>query len=342
MRTGLKQIVRDVTASLLYKSGVTRPENRARLSIVTFHRVLPAEELAEYPIPDIAVTPEELAWFLEFFGAHFEVGTLEQMHERWNAGAEFEKPPLAITFDDGQLDNFRHARPVLNRARVRASFFVPTDAIETGRLLWHDRAGYAMHAWLKQDEAAARRVLDDLGLGRAPTSELAALFVVRIKALTEAERRALVEDIEARTGHPGPPAWDGMMNFDQLLTLAREEHEIGSHSHTHPILTQIPVAQAAEELSLSRAILEQKLGRTVTSLCYPNGDTDEAVARAARRAGYRRAVTTRWGWNPRGADPLELTRCDIQACSSRSRSGELSAPRLAWRLSGLYPGVGVN
>src|SRR5687768_2003192 len=112
----LKSLLRDVLAGVLYTTGVTRPKDRDLLRIATFHRVLPPEDLAEYPIPGLVVTPDELAWLIEFFSENYECGRLDRIHDRWVSGDAFRRPPLAITFDDGQLDNFTHAKPVLDRA----------------------------------------------------------------------------------------------------------------------------------------------------------------------------------------------------------------------------------
>jgi peptidoglycan/xylan/chitin deacetylase (PgdA/CDA1 family) len=130
-----------------------------------------------------------------------------------------------------------------------------------------------------------------------------------------------------------------MMTFDELALLAEEGHEIGSHSHSHPILPTVDDASLREELEQSRATLEKRLKRSVTSLCYPNGDADARVVQAARVAGYQRAVTTRWGWNARGADPFLLERCDMTGAEARASTGQLSRAQVAFRMSGLYPGL---
>ena len=57
-----KQTVRNNIARLLLVAGITRPASRSkrRLSIATFHRVLPEAQRQAYPYPELVVTPEEL------------------------------------------------------------------------------------------------------------------------------------------------------------------------------------------------------------------------------------------------------------------------------------------
>jgi peptidoglycan/xylan/chitin deacetylase (PgdA/CDA1 family) len=80
-------------------------------------------------------------------------------------------------------------------------------------------------------------------------------------------------------------------------------------------------------VSGSRDRIERETGSPCESFCYPNGDNDARVRDATRRAGYLRAVTTTWGANAPGADPLVLRRCDIQSKVA------YSSARLALRLS---------
>src|SRR5688572_24168562 len=112
-----KKALRDAAAGLFALSGLTAASRRHvdRLVIVTFHRVLPEDLRAQYPYPGLAVTPEELDWLLGELGRDYTLGTLAETHRRYASGERPRKPLLAITFDDGQLDNYEHARPVLAR-----------------------------------------------------------------------------------------------------------------------------------------------------------------------------------------------------------------------------------
>jgi len=50
------------------------------------------------------------------------------------------RPIVAVTFDDGYLDNFENAAPILLRCRVPAAFYVCTGLVNTDRGLPHDLA----------------------------------------------------------------------------------------------------------------------------------------------------------------------------------------------------------
>jgi peptidoglycan/xylan/chitin deacetylase (PgdA/CDA1 family) len=334
-------VARHALAALLQGSGLTRPGRRRRdhLLVATFHRVLPEPLRREYPMPWLAVTPEELEWFLKYFARHYACGSLREAADAWEQGERRERPWLAITFDDGQLDNHRYARPVLARAGLRASFYVPTDRIGSREPLWHDRVAWTfLRLCAARDAAAAdlvRQVVPRRRPGAtAPAGVSAAL--AGAKALEPALRERWLARAEALVGATRPD-WDALMGWDQLRELARDGHEIGSHSASHALLPQLGDAELERETQGSRQVLESRLDVPVDSFCYPNGDWDDRSVVAVRKAGYRRAVTTRWGSNAPGAAPFTLRRCDMDAEPVLGAGGRPAETLLAWRLSGLHP-----
>lgn len=67
--------------------------------------------------------------------------------------------------------------------------------------------------------------------------------------------------------------------------------EIGSHTVTHPLLPTIPRSQAREEITDSKAILEDITGQEVVSFCYPGGAYTSVHPNLVKEAGYRFART---------------------------------------------------
>jgi peptidoglycan/xylan/chitin deacetylase (PgdA/CDA1 family) len=109
----------------------------------------------------------------------------------------------------------------------------------------------------------------------------------------------------AFAGRDSPMAWAGIdqwldgghrpelvpMDWDQLRSLEQLGWEIGSHTHTHPRLTELDDESLAEELLRSRNECEHELVGPCQSLAYPYGDHDARVVEAARHAGYLTACT---------------------------------------------------
>ncbi len=80
------------------------------------------------------------------------------------------------------------------------------------------------------------------------------------------------------------------MSWEELDSLAATGWEIGSHSRTHPRLTEVDDLVLAEELQGSRGDCAARLSAPCRSLAYPWGDEDDRVVRAAGEAGYSAAA----------------------------------------------------
>jgi peptidoglycan/xylan/chitin deacetylase (PgdA/CDA1 family) len=77
------------------------------------------------------------------------------------------------------------------------------------------------------------------------------------------------------------------MSWDDLGGLAELGWEIGSHTQTHPHLTQLDSESLALELEGSRQDFADQLGRPSEAIAYPYGDVDARVAQRVASAGYR-------------------------------------------------------
>ncbi len=347
----VRRLARGALAAAAYALGVTKPARAlaGRLTIVTLHRVLPPERRARYPLPHLAVPPRFFDELLAALAASFECLPL---HEAVAAAAAPQrrdgKPLLALTFDDGMRDNFEFARPLLARHKVRATFFAVAGNARSGELLWHDRLAYAAaHAAragsdddgvrggaalrAKLRDAADPARLDALWAQRRSPSFAHA--VVRFaKTLPEGARARLEEALAEAAPGAVRPDWEGLMDFAQLRELARDGHEVGSHSMTHALLKRELAPDFARETAGSRALLREATGVEVRSFCYPDGAHDDAAVEAVRAAGYAAAVTTRPGTNRPPLAPFELARVNVEAEPNQSGDGALSIPRLLLRL----------
>lgn len=106
----------------------------------------------------------------------------------------------------------------------------------------------------------------------------------------------------------------GFLDSDDLRKLASMPGAtIGSHTISHPRLTECDASRVREELSGSKAFLEDLLGREIDALAYPHGAVTHRERDMAQAAGYRVGATSRFDINTSGRDPLLLCRTDIWA-----------------------------
>lgn len=105
-------------------------------------------------------------------------------------------------------------------------------------------------------------------------------------------------DSGALLSWPGVASWStgpyademAALDWDELAILRDAGWEVGSHTVTHPLLTELPDPTLVDELRRSRETIAARLGACET-IAYPYGVADARVAGAARDAGYLAGVT---------------------------------------------------
>lgn len=106
---------------------------------------------------------------------------------------------------------------------------------------------------------------------------------------------------------PGRPV-PRLMDAGRLREIQAAGMSIGSHTAHHLKLASLPPEVQHEELSTSKATLEDLLGNPVRHLCYPFGSFDAQTLRAARASGYVSATTCLRGAATPADHPLVLPR----------------------------------
>ena len=235
------------------------------------------------------------------------------------------KGAVAVTFDDGYLDNLDTAVPILERHEVPATVFVTTSAVGGDGSLWWDELGdllltpgspgvsahLEVGGGIDLELPAAGPDLPRWHAGQAdpPTPRHAAYLVLwrALVAMAAPERRRALDELSAVLGRPARRR--RMLDEDQLRILdAHPLVEIGAHTVTHPSLPTLDAEGVRDEIEGGRAQLEGLLGHPVRLLAYPFGHHDDATVAAARRAGFEAAVTTAGGAVGRTPDPHRIPR----------------------------------
>lgn len=102
-----------------------------------------------------------------------------------------------------------------------------------------------------------------------------------------------------------------LLNADEIRDMQTRGVTFHSHTRSHPSLPTLDDEELTDQLSGSRAALEELLGHEITFLAYPFGHVDERVEAATRAAGYRAAFSTQPGFNRRAVNRYRIRRIDV-------------------------------
>ncbi len=287
---------------------MVRRMNADNVTILMYHKVLPTVVASKYPmrnlVVDVPVFAEQMTWLAE----HYRVLTVREAMFAFGQDSRsrrLDRRPIAcVTFDDGYRDNFDYAAPVLESLELRGTFFVTTGFVE-GAPMWFDQAAMA---WLHDPvgtKSCGAACAPGFGDAIAAAGSMDSWLGTLKHLPTDIRNRILLGLGAAELTHDGVFS---AMSPAQVRSLSGNGHEIAGHSESHPILTDLDNETLRRELELPRATLSQWTGGCVDGLCYPNGDCNERVKRAAVAAGYRYACSVERGIVRAGADPMALPR----------------------------------
>lgn len=305
---------RDRLAALLQSTGGLRLLDLARgpnrLTVLAYHRICTPDspEFTGYA-SNVSATPAMFARQMDYVKEHFTVIDLDALRAFVVDGVALPPRPLLITFDDGYLDNYTQAYPILRARGLPAVFFLVSRWMGSAYRPWWDTC-----AELFRHTGCSRASLPLIGERdlSTPSARRDARedLMACLKTLPEQDRQrqmeALIEVLGVTLPEPEGPQFISALQARELVA-----HGIDCQMHTasHPILSRVNPHVALAELSECQAALEAGIGCPMTALAYPNGHFDDynaTIMGHLRRLGIPLAFTLEPG-------PLRLARVAARA-----------------------------
>lgn len=257
--------------------------------IFLYHGVVPERAPSDLWRAGQAIPREDLEEHVAWLARRRRILPLAEYLDR-NAGDPESEKTVALTFDDGLRSSFTQAVPILRKYGAPATFFVTTVHVESRELLWFAYLNALCFegvfgsvevdggTWLLRslgERLRARRALGEMARASGdPVSWVRGL----------AGRRPLPSEVASR--------YEGIPPEELRAVAASELFEVGSHTVTHPFLTQLTREAQGVEIAGSRRRLAELCAREVRFFAYPAGDYDERTLSLVREAGYEAGFAT--------------------------------------------------
>ena len=263
-----------------------------RRYILAYHRVLPDDIARRYRMQDsmwvsVNTFNNDISWIRKR-------GDIVDLDTILDFSTPNKRPLFSITFDDGWVDNYEYAFPILKQHKAPATIFLVTNAIETGHLFWVEDFLYKI-AELSGNESndSLNDVLLDFyrkaGAGLpivTDTRILAEGLAEVLKPLPVEDRTALLSRLYQQLGIDSEPLSDQILKWQDIKEMSKYGIEFGSHTHTHEILRYADDDIILDELLTSKRIIEEKTGKAARYFCYPNARYRSDNAAQIKQAGY--------------------------------------------------------
>lgn len=270
------------------------PSREPRLWILMYHRIIPkTDPRFAREEPGMVVEPETFDMHLQILRRHFELISLHEWLRRRHNGQALPPKSCALTFDDGWLDNYQYAYPLLRKHQVPATLFAVSHMIGTEESFWPNKIAALLQQPREQLES-----LSWLAPHLPPGEELQnqdaiAETIASLKCHPDDQLHAWLSELE-----PATPDERSLMNWDELRSMVNSGLvEAGSHTcHHFRLRADLAPAVIEKELAESQRKIADELGKSPSLFCYPNGDhCSTALVKVPQY--YQAAVTTQRGIN---------------------------------------------
>ena len=128
--------------------------------------------------------------------------------------------------------------------------------------------------------------------------------------------------MEVATGiaHPATAPERLFLNWEEAAEMNRAGRAIGSHTHTHELVSKLSEEAQYREFLVSRELIRDKVGVAPDALAFPVGSRSSVTpvsASCLQRAGYRAAFSFYGGVN----QPGRIDRFDIRRMPADTDEG---------------------
>lgn len=269
-------------------------------AILVLHRVVAKDAGSRLPsLQEMELSPELFESMIQIL---IEDGytfiALDELSDRLVSGT-LQKKTIVLTFDDGYLDNFIEALPILEKYEIPCTVYITTSFVERQQPCWwyvcqrllegeHDLS-FAWHG-------------EQIHLACGTVAEKESAFTV-LKGLFSRDKGGIPQFyrqvINGRNAGIFDDVYDLFIDREQLSGY--NDHglvTIGAHTISHCKLDELDREEAKHEICGSGRLLQEWLGHDVRHFAYPFGARGEAARREfeiAGQCGYVTGATTRVG-----------------------------------------------
>lgn len=311
---------RTLLANVLQSSGANLVLARAPLwnglTVLNYHRIGEPGD-SPYDPGLFSATPAQFAAQVRFLTQNFDVIGASDLADWQNRRGRF----VMITFDDGYLDNYEAAYPILRAFGATGVFFLTSGFLDEGRIAWWDEISWMVRSSRLKQLSSNPWTISELTLPDADRQPVLDRLLRTYKSLPGRKTGEFLEFLADALGtgrHPGDRSvW---MDWPQVREMHAHGMQFGGHTVTHPVLSNLSRAEQEYEVRECRERIKAELGRPIPTFSYPVGQQDSFNATTQsclREAGYEWAFSYYGGFNRRGqVNPFDVRRVAIESHTS--------------------------
>ena len=324
-----KKHIKSIIANIIYYTGIYKILLRYRYNdngmVLMYHRVLNSSDIEQADShKSIIIEKNNFEKQIEFLKTNFRVLSIQEFSDKLRD--DKLGGTCLITFDDGWVDNYINAMPLMGKENLEAVVFLTYEYINTNRIFWREEITSIVKAihgrCIKNDiENLVRfgmphreKVIDLLKSepGNLKHNLSAFLeFLKNLKNMDHIKILRMLEQVDPGIGRRKEPQF---LNYNEIREMQKNHIDMGSHGMSHTLLTSNH-ANISYEIGESKRLLEKQLGCEIISFSYPNGEYDEKIKKKVEELNYQLAFTTNNGV-VNNSEPYQINRINISESNS--------------------------
>jgi peptidoglycan/xylan/chitin deacetylase (PgdA/CDA1 family) len=226
----------------------------------------------------------------EFLSKRFDVIPLSEVDGYFKKS---KRSAVVISFDDGHYDVLENAYPILKKHGLRFNINIVTESLEGG-LPQDSVRVYDVLNSTEKNEYVNREIFPEpikIGIDKTATSKTESEFRKLFQGLNREQRRLLSNDVVDKLANKST-RFSRVLSKEDVIYLSKNGAEVGSHTHSHPILTNCDIPEMEFELRHSKKVLEDLCNSDIGIIAFPQGLYNEAVIQKSFEAGYEYLLLT--------------------------------------------------
>ncbi|MEM6449473.1 MAG: polysaccharide deacetylase family protein [Cyanobacteria bacterium P01_D01_bin.105] len=276
---------------------------REAVATVLMYHSIPTQEESHWIDPCNSLSAQTFEQQMRFLSRYRHVISIDQLVQKLSQGKPIKRGTVAITFDDGYLNNLTVAAPILAKYNLPATLYLATGYVEGGKNQWADTLYSAFRARSEHrlaladwdsaipDSAIPDSTLQDWNLTDAQQlSQAHTALVMYLIQADVARREALLAEIDKQLKPVAyPPRLT--MNWEEVRALNDQYPNItlGVHTANHLDL-RTHSEKTAEEMSTSIQQMVEALGVRPQHFAFPYNRTCQKSQAQVKAADLSSAV----------------------------------------------------
>lgn len=249
--------------------------NKGALGVVYMLHHIAEKSSSRIPTnEDLKVSPRFLeSIIIKYKKQGFTFVSLDQLSEIISLDQMPSFPFIAITIDDGYLDNYNNAFPIFIKHQIPFAIFISTDFVDKKAILWWD----VIEDLILQNKEIK---IGDRRYSCNSFQEKWDAFRILRERIMQLNQDCIMESLQQMFSNYNidwlKPIKEKAMTWDQIKELSNHPLcTIGGHTVSHPVLNKLDDATLKWEIEEGVKRIEKETGISVNHFAYPYGSAKE-------------------------------------------------------------------